>query len=180
MANKKEENKMTDIKSKLNNTFPMVVVLSIVCVILLGYIYTHKNDDNIYVGTVSNENVTIGNVHYFKNSKINYFYSSPASYTGEDKKVYSFQIGYFVEDNKGELIPFLTRSDKVEKGISLKQITLEMTSWNIIELDSTGSYFNKDVKPYLNKVHFVIKATSKDDNNYDIVIDSKVDYKKVL
>jgi hypothetical protein len=180
MANKKDTSTINDIKSKLNNTFPMVIVLSIVCVILLVYIYNHKNDDVIRVGNVNTGEVTIANVHYFKNDKMNYFYASPASYLAEDQKIFSFQIGYFVEDNKGNLIPFLTRSNKFEKSTSLKEVTLEMTSWNIIELESAHNYFTKEVNPYLHKLHFVIKASTKQGGEYDINIDKVVDYKKML
>lgn len=172
--------KINDIKSKLNNTFPMVIVLTIVCILLLVYIYAHKSDNSIHVGELSTENVTVANVHYFKNDKMNYFYATPASYVGEDKKIYSFTVGYYVEDNKGELIPFLTRNNKFEKATSLSDVVLEMSSWNIIELNSVQNYFTKDVNPYLYKLHFVIKASTTQDGKEDINIDEKIDFKKML
>ena len=179
--NKKETiGKINDIKSKLNNTFPMVIVLSIVCVILLGYIYTHKNDNAINIGSLGTENVTIQNIHYFKNDKMNYFYATPATFNGEDKNIYSFTIGYYVEDSKGELIPFLTRNNKFDKSTSLKDVVLEMTSWNIIELNANENYFNKEVNPYLHKLHFVITASTTKDGKNDITIDEKIDFKKML
>ena len=178
MKNKEVKN---NIKSKLNNTFPMVIVLSIVCVMLLVYIYAHKNDDTIHLGTVSTEEVIVNNIHYFKNDKVNYFYASPASYSGEDKTIYTFVIGYYVENSKGELVPFVTRRERVQKGESLKKIVEEMSAWNFMELETAHNYFTKEVNPYLHKLHFVVKASTDAENDkYDVEIDNKVSLDKML
>lgn len=175
--NSKRENKVLKvIKNFFNNPAPLFIVFIVIIFFLLFYINQNMSKDIIMVGEVDQKDVSIHNIHYFINDDINYFYADKALYSGENKTVYKYQIGYFVENNKGELLDFVTRSGSdLKKGFKLADLINDMSGWNFMEKADSPYFFKKNIMPYINKIHFVVLAsTNKDSDEADIDIDYEV------
>ena len=175
--NSKRENKVLKvIKNFFNNPAPLFIVFIVIIFFLLFYINQNMSKDIIMVGEVDQKDVSIHNIHYFINDDINYFYADKALYSGENKTVYKYQIGYFVENNKGELLDFVTRSGSdLKKGFKLADLINDMSGWNFMERADSPYFFKKNIMPYINKIHFVVLAsTDKDSDDADINIDYEV------
>lgn len=175
-TNKTEKTNM--IKNFFNNGSIILTALSIICALLLIYCISLKskleNNGNIFVGTIETSDAQVINIHYMTNTKINYFYSDPAIITKNDK-VYSYTIGYYVKDNEGNLLPVAKRQGNLDTAIPLDEVTMDMSSWNIAELESQNTYFTKENKKYLDNLYLIIKAnTNKDSNESDINLEYKV------
>lgn len=171
VVEKNKSNKVIGkVKRALNNPLPMLIVLTIIIVVLLIYIITSNHESKIYVGEINKEDVNVVNVHYFANNEMNYFYASNATYLGEDKKIYYFQIGYYAVDPNGTLYELATRSGKLEKPTSLKDVVSEQSGWNIAELANPNltngkKFFDNDVLRNLENLHFVILASTDKENS---------------
>lgn len=181
---KKKENNIdklvVSIKDFFNRPAPLIIFLILMVAFLLLYICKFNSDNKIYVGEINNDEVQVASVHYFTNGDMNYFYASPAIYLGEDKKIYSYQIGYYVVDESNDYIEFVTRGSKLEEPLSLSELVDELSAWDFAELADANKYFDKDVIKYLDNLHFVIKAATKEDTTEaDIVIDYEVDLTKI-
>ncbi len=178
---KEKQNKVGQaIKNFFNRPTPLIIVLICLCAFLTLYIYNYNAKNRIFIGEVIEENLQIVNVHYFTNGDMNYFYASPALYIGEDKKIYSFQMGYYVVDKNGNYIELATRARELEKKDSLASITEEMSAWNFAEPDKGEHFFTKEVMENLDSLRFVIKATTKKDTTEaDFVIDYPVKMTKL-
>ncbi len=181
---KKEEKKQNKgwlkVKNFFNRPTPLIIVLLCLCALLTLYIYNYNAKNRIFVGEVVEKDLQIVNVHYFTNGDMNYFYASPALYVGEDKKIYSFQMGYYVVDKKGNYIELATRARELDKKDSLASITEEMSAWNFAEPDKGSHFFTKEVMDNLDNLHFVIKATTKKDTTEaDVVVDYPVKMTKL-
>lgn len=175
--NSKRENKVLKvIKNFFNNPAPLFIVFIVIIFFLLFYINQNMSKDIIMVGEVDQKDVSIHNIHYFINDDINYFYADKALYSGENETVYKYQIGYFVENNKGELLDFVTRSGSdLKKGFKLADLINDMSGWNFMERADSPYFFKKNIIPYINKIHFVVLAsTNKDSDEADIDIDYEV------
>ena len=173
---KNENNVLKAIKNFFNNPTPLFIAFIIIIVFLLFYINQNINKDSIMVGEVDQTEISVHNIHYFLNDDINYFYADKAVYSGENKTVYKYQIGYFVENNKGELLDFATRSGSdTDKGFKLSDLINDMSGWNFMERADSPYFFKKNIMPYINKIHFVVLAsTDKDSDDADINIDYEV------
>lgn len=184
MANKiqkKEENKaLKGIKKFFNNPLPLIIFLIITNALLLVYIGNINSKNKIFIGKIDSKEVAVVNVHYFTNSDMNYFYASNAVLLADDSKIYNYQIGYYVVDEKGDYIEFATRSNALEKSTSLKDVVSEMSGWNFAEADRGEYFFSNEVIKNIDNLHFVIKAsTKKDSTKADIHYDQKVDATKI-
>lgn len=184
--NKKDKKAMSKVKNILNNPLPMLIALTIIIVVLLIYISTTSRESKIYVGEINEEDVNIVNIHYFANNDMNYFYASNAAYLGSDEKVYSFQVGYYVVDAKGEYHELATRSQKLDKATSIRDVVTENSGWSISELANPKltngkKFFDNDVLNNLENLHFVILASTDKEkpNDPDITIDYKISLTKL-
>lgn len=181
-----DEKVLSKVKRALNNPLPMLIVLTIIIVILLVYIFTTSHESKIYVGSINQEDVNVVNVHYFANNDMNFFYASNAVYLGEDKKVYSFQIGYYAVDANGKFYELATRAKQLEKATSLRDVVTENSGWTISELANPKltegkKFFDNDVLNNLENLHFVILASTDKDkpNDPDITVDYKIELTKL-
>lgn len=185
MKNKvKEEKKgniiLTKIKDFFNNPVPLIIVLIAIIAILLIFISRMNVNNKIYVGEINKEDLQVGNVHYFINNDMNYFYASNALYLGEKKNVYSYQMGYYVVDKDNNYIEFATRSKKADTKANLGDVISELSGWNFGENSASDYFFSKDVMENMDNLHFVVKAsTKKDSDDADIVIDYPVELSKI-
>ena len=46
----------------------------------------------MFTGVIEDENVNVGNIHYFVNNDMNYFHAASATFLGEDKEVYFWEL----------------------------------------------------------------------------------------
>ena len=192
---KKDEVKKTEIKKEkvkvslkerlkrfFNSPQPLFVMFTLIIIGLLLYIVQYSKHDTIMTGSYMQDNGSISTIHVFTNHKINVFYATTAQYTGEDQKIYSYNIGYYYETGNGdELKPFLVRSGQSDTAISLKDVITKSSAFNISELASSQSYFKEDVMNNLDKLHFVVYAsTLKDSDEVNYVVDFKIEVDKIL
>lgn len=174
------EKKSSKIKDFFNKPAPLIIVLIIIVFAQTMYIASYNSKNKIYVGKLDEKAVQVANVHYFTNGDMNYFYASPALYIAEDEDIYSYQIGYYVENSDGTLTEFATRSNTFENKSSLKEVVDEMSAWSFAESDKGSYFFTDKVINKMDKLHFVIKAsTKKDSDEASINIDYKIDETKI-
>ncbi len=178
---KEENNILMKMKKFFNNPTPIIIILIAIIAILLIFIAKFNTKSKIYVGEINKNGLQVANIHYFINNDMNYFYADPATYTGEEKKVYAYQIGYFVVDEENNYIELASRSNTEAVGESkLSQLVSEMSSWNFGETASATYFFTNDVIKHLDNLHFVIRAASKKDSNEaDVFLDYKVELTKI-
>lgn len=181
--NRKEENKIADkVKKFFNNPAPLIIVLIAIIFVLLMFISRMNTKSKIYVGEIDKDGMLIANVHYFTNNDMNYFYSSTPAYVGEDKdkEVYSYQIGYYVEDKQGKIHEFATRSKNAETKVKLSEVIEELGGWNFAESYNKPYFFSPEVIANMDNLHFVVKAsTKKDTSEADITLEYKVNLTKI-
>ena len=167
-------------KKFFNSPQPLFVVFTLIIVGLLMYIVQYSKHDTIMTASYIGEEGSIGAIHCFTNHKINVFYATPATYTGEDKKIYGYDIGYYYESGD-ELKAFLVRSGQSDTALSLKEVVTKNSSWNISELATSKAYFTEEVMNNLDKLHFVVYASTKKDSTLvDYTVDFKVDVDKIV
>lgn len=176
---KKNKEILEKIKKLFNRPEPIIIVLiAIICFMLL-YIARYTKNDVIIIGNVKGETISVDMIHCFTNSDMDYFFAGPAMYVGSEK-VYSYQIGYYVENEKGDLVEFATRSGKLDKATLLAQIVPEQSDFEIAEANANRFMFTNDVIKNIEKMHFVIKAsTVKDSDKVDVKYDIPVTASKL-
>lgn len=185
MSNKKNEDKkinsiLKNIKDFFNRPAPLIIFLILLVSFLVLYIYKTNSSNKIYVGEINNDEIQVANVHYFTNGDINYFYATPAIYLAKDTKIFNYQIGYYVVDENNNYYELATRSNSLENASSLKEIVNELSAWDFAESPKSEYFFDKDVLKYLDNLHFVIKASTKQDSTEaDVVVDYEVDLTKI-
>lgn len=167
---KKQEEKKINF---FNKQQPIIIALCIISVLLLIKCYKLKTNGTLYVAKVEEKELLINNIHYFITDKVNYFYSDSVNYLGEDHEIYNYEIGYYVNDGK-TLIPLAVRTGGLDKKMKLSEIIPEITNYNVAELSNNHKFFKKGILPHLEDLHFVIKASSEQNNNYDISLDYKL------
>lgn len=168
------------IKKFFNSPQPLFVVFTLIIIGLLMYIVQYTKHDTIMTGSYIGEQGSIGAIHCFTNHKINVFYATPVTYTGEDKKIYGYDMGYYYESGE-ELKPFLVRSGQSDTALSIKDVVTKNSSFNISELASSNSYFTEEVMNNLDKLHFIVyAATTKGSTAVDYIVDFKVDVDKIV
>ena len=193
MANKKQPVKKNN-KDKKENIFkrvlraigkffnhpaPIIIALCIICVGLIIYIQRINTRDEIVVGTVTSDDVSVANIHYFTNNSMNYFYAMNAHSERKDK-IYTYSIGYYTVDSKGNYEELAVRSGSLEKPLEAKDIIGDYSGWNIAELANKPYHFSAKIKNNIKNLHFVFKgSTKKDSTDADVVIDVKVDTTKL-
>lgn len=177
---KKSKTFLTKVKAFFNNPAPLIIVLIAIIAILLIFISRINLNNTIYVGEINKSDLQVGNVHYFTNNDMNYFYASTAVYLGEKKQVYSYQMGYYAIDKDNNYIEFATRSKKADTKADLAEVIEELSGWNFGEANTSDYFFSKDVIDNIDNLHFVVKAsTKKDSDEADIIIDYPVELSKI-
>ena len=162
-----------------NHPAPLIIILCIINLGLVLYIYRVNTRDEIVVGTVTDDSVSVSNVHYFTNNSMNYFYAMNA-HSERTEKIYTYSIGYYTVDNYGEYTELAVRSGKLDKPLEAKDIIGDYSGWNIAELANKPYHFSAKIKNNIKNLHFVFKgSTKKDVTEADIVIDVKVDTTKL-
>ena len=167
------------LKKFFNSPQPLIVILAIMVVGLLIYNIQYSKHDTIYVGHYEGDQGTVGTVHCFTNHKINVFYATTATYEGEDKKLYGYQIGYYYED--GEKIADDIQSEILSYLDKLQAIISENSYFNISELSTSKIKFTEEAMKHMDKLHFIVYgATQKDSDVVDFVIDYPIQFDHVV
>lgn len=184
--NKKEERKAekelqkNGFKQFINNPLPIMLVQTLLIIVLIVAYINLKSSIHMFVGKVEEDTVAISNIHYFINNDMNYFHASSATFVGDDKQVYAYNIGYYVEDDNGELVEFISRSNKIDNPVSLKAAVQDMSAWSFGESSYQRKFFTTDIVKRLDKLHFVISAsTEKGSDKADVYYDFKVATTKI-
>ncbi|MDE5630145.1 MAG: hypothetical protein K2I70_00945 [Bacilli bacterium] len=177
----KKESKIRDsLKRFFNHPAPLIIILICIVLFLTMYIADYNSKNKIYVGSLDKKDIAIVNVHFFLNGDMNYFHAANAAYLGEDKEIYTFQIGYYAVDSNNNYYELATRANSLENKTSLKDVIDENSGWSFAESDKGILHFTEDVRKNIDNIHFVVKAsTEKGSTNPDIVIDYPVDLEKI-
>ena len=174
------EKKENGFKQFINNPLPIMIIQTIWIIVMIIAYVNLKSSIHMFVGKVEEDVVAISNIHYFINNDMNYFHASSATFIGEDKEVYSYNVGYYIEDANGELVEFISRSNKLEAPVSLKAAVQDMSAWSFGEAASQRKFFTPDVIKRLDNLHFVISAsTEKGSDKADVYYDFKVNTTRI-
>lgn len=178
---KEEKNSFAkSLKKFFNHPAPLIIVLIFIVLVLTMYIGNYNSKNKIYVGVVDKDDIAVVNVHFFLNGDMNYFHAANAAYLGEDKEIYTFQIGYYAVDEKNNYYELATRANSLENKTSLKDVIDENSGWSFAESDKGVLHFTNEVRQNVDNIHFVVKAsTVKGSTDPDIVIDYPVDLEKI-
>ena len=177
---KKENKILSSLKKFFNHPAPLIIILICIVLFMTMYIADYNSKNKIYVGSLDKKDVAIVNVHFFLNGDMNYFHAANAAYLGEDKEIYTFQVGYYAVDKKNNYYELATRANSLEKKTSLKDVIDENSGWSFAESDKGVLHFTDDVRKNIDNIHFVVKAsTEKGSTKPDIVIDYPLDLEKI-
>ena len=167
----------------LNN--PKLIILTLI-VLVLAFIIAfsnYKSKYKILVGDVITQDVGIRLIQIDMNPKVNTFMATTATYLGEDKQVYDYVIGYFYQVGD-EMKPLTYAKKSVTEGASLAELVAANSYKSIIEFAGNKSnksnvkVFTNESKSHLDKLHFIIKASTNKNNKgeYDINIDCPIKF----
>ena len=167
----------------LNN--PKLIILALI-VLVFAFIIAfsnYKSKYKILVGDVITQDVGIRLIQIDMNPKVNTFMATTATYLGEDKQVYDYVIGYFYQVGD-EMKPLTYAKKSVTEGASLAELVAANSYKSIIEFAGNKSSksnvkaFTNESKSHLDKLHFIIKASTNKNNKgeYDINIDCPIKF----
>ena len=164
------------IRDILNNPKPIIIALGIICLLLIYAFANYTSKYKTYVGQIATEDVKVKLVQITLNPKVNTALATTASYTGEDKDVYQYDIGYYYESN-GKLVAFSGITSSSSKKLKLSELIETGSYVNIIEMANQETNFTKSFKKNVSKLHLIIKASTTEatDDDYDIKYDIPVE-----
>ena len=178
----KQESKLKRIGGKVkaffNDPRPIIIVLLILVCLFIVAFANYKNKYKVYQGFYTSDTINIRSIHAYIHPKVSTFYSSGAVYTGEAKKVYQYQIGFYYETSDG--YNFIKEStDSLDTAIDLADIINRTSYFDYSESEiAENLVFTREAKENIGKLHFIVQAsTTKDtDDGYDIQIDCPIDF----
>ncbi|MCR5483568.1 MAG: hypothetical protein K6E99_04110 [Bacilli bacterium] len=178
----KKESKLKKIGGKIkaffNDPRPIIIVLIIlVCLLNIGFA-NYKSNYRVYQGFYASDEINIRSIHAYIHPKVSTFYSSGAVYTGEEKKVYQYRIGYYYES--GDSYNFLKEStEDLDTPIDLADIISKTSYFDYSESQiAENLVFTRDARKNIGKLHFMVFAstTKETTDEYDIAIDCPIDF----
>ena len=108
----------------------------IICVLFIIAFSNYKSKYKVYDGNVETDSISIRAVHVYIHPRMNVFFSSGATYTGEEKKVYQYQIGYYYKVGD-TYYPIKESYDySLETPVDLKDIISKTSYFNYSEFNS--------------------------------------------
>ncbi len=167
----------------LNNPKLIIIALGVLVLAFIIAFANYKSKYKILVGDVVTKDVGIRLVQIDTNPKVNTFMATTATYLGEDKQVYDYVIGYFYQVGD-EMKPLTYAKKSVTEGASLAELVSANSYKSIIEFAGNKSnksnvkVFTNEAKSHLDKLHFIIKASTNKNNKgeYDINIDCPIKF----
>ena len=174
-----EKVKKSKVVTLLNNPKPIIVVLMIICVLFILAFSNYKNKFKVYNGDVATDQITIRAIHVYFHPTMNVFFSSGATYTGEKKQVYQYQIGYYYK-NGDTYVPIKETFERGSKTpIDLADIISKTSYFNYSEFKNGDSnIFTQAAIKNIKSLHFIVSAstTESTEDDYDIQIDSPINF----
>ncbi len=178
----KKESKIKKIGRKLKTFFndprPIIIVLLILVLLFNIAFANYKKKYKVYQGFYTSDTINIRSIHAYIHPKVSTFYSSGAVYSGEAKKVYQYQIGFYYETGDG--YNFIKESsDSLDTAIDLADIINRTSYFDYSESEvAENLVFTREAKENIGKLHFIVQAsTTKDtDDGFDIQIDCPIDF----
>ena len=178
----KKETKINNIGNKikaiLNDPRPIIIVLIVLVCLFIVSFANYKTKYKVYQGYYVSDTINIRAIHAYIHPKVSSFYSSGAVYTGEAKKVYQYQIGYYYETKNG--FNFLKEStEELEKPVDLADIINRTSYFDYSESQvAENLVFTREAKANIGKLHFIVLAstTKETDDDFDIKIDCPIDF----
>ena len=172
MKKKVKNQHKNKIKKLFNNPHIIFAFMSLIMLFLIGYTRYIVNSHTVYTYEGESGDISIYDGLIDLNHDVNYFVSGKIAYVGEDIKLKSYDMGYYI-CNKKSSVPIATESNQDENGkISLNK-TLTYSLFSFTEVTNGGNIFTKNNKKNINKLCF--KLTGKDSNDKDINILVKLD-----
>ena len=167
----------------LNNSKLIILALIVLVLTFIIAFSNYKSKYKILVGDVITQDVGIRLIQIDMNPKVNTFMATTATYLGEDKQVYDYVIGYFYQVGD-EMKPLTYAKKSVTEGASLAELVAANSYKSIIEFAGNKSnksnvkVFTNESKSHLDKLHFIIKASTNKNNKgeYDINIDCPIKF----
>ena len=186
IANKKKDNKVKaffktigpKVGKFLNDPRPIIIVLIVLCILFIVAFANFKSKYRFYSGNYVSDTISIRRINAYFHPKVNSFFSSGATYTGEAKKVYQYRIGYYYEYGK-DLVFIKEATDSLETAIDLGDIINKTSYYDYSEFASGESLvFTRQARENLGKLHFMVFAstTKEEDDDFDIEIDCPIDF----
>ena len=168
------------VKTFLNDPRPIIIVLIILVILYTVAFANFKNKYKVYSGSFASDQVTIKKINVYFHPKVSTFYSSGAVYTGEEKKVYQYRIGYYYDSGNGEYNFIREATESLEKAVDLADIVNKTTYFDYSEFanSSESVVLTLNAKKNMDKLHFMIFAstTKETDDDYDVIIDCPIDF----
>lgn len=190
MKKKKKDNKLKSFFKKVkeskvfkffNDPRPIIIALAIICFLLIIAFANYKSKYKVYAGSYESDQIAIRAVHIYTHPKLNVFYASGASYTGEKTNVYQYKIGYYYKSGDTYYALKETVEDSATSPVDLADIVSKVSYLNYSEYTNKSSnIFTPRALNNLDDIHFLVYASTTEatDDTYDLVIDCKIDFTK--
>ena len=169
-----------ELKKFFNDPRPIIIVLIILVVLYTFAFANFKSKYKVYNGSFASDQVTIKKISVYFHPRISSFYSSGAVYTGEEKKVYQYRIGYYYDSGNGEYNFIRESTESLDNAVDLADIVNKTTYFDYSEFANSGEsvVLTLNAKKNMDKLHFMIFAstTKETDYDYDVLIDCPIDF----
>ncbi len=176
MKKKVQKKNKNNIKKFFNNPHILFAVMSLIMLFLIGYTRYIVTSHVVYTYEGESNNVSIFDGMIDLNHDVNYFVSGKIIYSGENKKLKSYEMGHF-RCNINVEVPLASVANLVEKGqIDLNSI-VTYSLFSFTEANSGGNIFTKKNVKNINNLCFILNG--KDANDKDINIKVKLDINKL-
>lgn len=168
---KKAKNKF--FEKAFNNPHIIFAVMSIIMLFLIGYTRYIVHSHAVYTFEGESGDVAIYDGLIDLNRDVNYFVSGKIAYNGEDIKLKSYEMGYYI-CNKKNNIPLATETNEDEKGkLSLNNV-LTYSLFSFTEVTHGGNIFTKKNKENLDNLCFILNGKDANDKEINILVKLKV------
>lgn len=152
---KKSENKLLN---KINTPKAIIIFLIVMMIILSICFVSLKKKYKFYAGQISDPYMAVGEIHYYSEPTMTYFFANNAVYGGEDKKINSIDIKYVVTVNNKEIIIDESKHD-LEKPQGIIESIMIYSKFKVVDLKGkTNTIFTDEVKKNINTLKLVVDA----------------------
>lgn len=186
----KKDQKKQQVKNKekqsfskiMNNPISIIIVLIIFSILLMVYNRYLVSSTKLYTFSGFDKKYSILNGTIYTSRNINYFGDSKIYYNGDDIKLSSYEIGYYIKkDSSYQKISVMTSlSDSefthIEGSASLKEL-LQSTDFSFTETSKEAVFMSKSNMKQIDKLIF--KIYGKTESGEDVDIEIPLDVQKI-
>ncbi len=180
--NLKKESKKVTFSKIVNSPFSIIVVLIIFSILLMVYNRYLANSTKLYTFSGFEKKYNILNGTIYTSRDINYFGDSKIFYNGEDIKLTSYEMGFYIKKNSSykeiAVLTSLTKSDttNLDGAASLKEL-LQNTNFSFTETSKDAKFMSKENMKAIDNLIFKIRG--KDDKDSDVDIEIPLTVEKI-